>query len=165
MSADISLNLCICSCDTCQNSYRNVTMAWKRGVSYWMTPHMVMEKNETSLWTLVIERNTLHNVEDSLSRNQSAPWRLGDGRTRLQMGLCNYASVSREMQTRHVWWMTAAVITPANFNRNFQTIYHQSQIEHYGTDPSSIRYFNNTCVHLRGTGITRVMQNINHLFI
>lgn len=37
------------SCDTCSNSNRDVTMAWKRGVSYWMTPpHILVEKNEVS---------------------------------------------------------------------------------------------------------------------
>lgn len=67
------------SCDTCQNSNRNVTMAWKGGVSYWMTSYILVERNEVSQQAVVIDWNTLNNGEDPSSWNQSAlSWRFRD---------------------------------------------------------------------------------------
>lgn len=59
------------SCDTCQNSNRNVTMPWKGGVSYWMTSYILVERNEVSQQAVVIDWNTLNNGKDPLSWNQS----------------------------------------------------------------------------------------------
>lgn len=129
LSADISLNLCIHSCDTCQNSYRNVTMEWKSGVSYWMTSHILMEKNEVSQQGVVIEWNTLNNGEDPLSWNQSASsWKPKNHRTRLHAGLCDYASVSWDVQSGHAWWMASTDFSVINFKKSLQTIY-QNRVE------------------------------------
>jgi len=67
------------SCDACQNSNRNVTMAWKGGVSYWMTSYILVERNEVSQQAVVIDWNTLNNGEDPVSWNQSVlSWRFRD---------------------------------------------------------------------------------------
>lgn len=123
LSADISLNLCIHSCDTCQNSYRNVTMEWKSGVSYWMTSHILMEKNEVSQQGVVIEWNTLNNGQDPSSWNQSAPsLRPRDHWKWLHASLCDYALVSRHVQRGHAWWMTSTDFSVINFKKSLQTI-------------------------------------------
>lgn len=63
------------SCDTCSNSNRDVTMAWKRGVSYWMTPPSYIGGKEWGVRTkVVIDWNTLNDVEDPPSRNQFCPF-------------------------------------------------------------------------------------------
>lgn len=58
------------SCDTRSNSNRDVTTAWKRGVSYWMTPSYIGGKEWGVRTKVVIDWNTLNDVECPPDWNQ-----------------------------------------------------------------------------------------------
>lgn len=62
------------SCDTCSNSNKDVTIVWKRGVSYSMTPSYIDAKEWGVRTKVVIDWNTLNYVDFPPDWNQFYPF-------------------------------------------------------------------------------------------